>query len=116
MQGNSRGARCDAARRLLHNDQLTADMRARQDGAATHGRAAQGAVEGSANEWLKAEQLGERYWLYIVTDALTEPDLGVIRDPASRLPREEVVPHVRYSISQQGWRGVAERPADYGTG
>jgi len=33
------------------------------------GRAGVGAVELSANEWLKAEQLGADYWLYIVTDA-----------------------------------------------
>ena len=72
-----------------------------------------GAVELSANEWLKAEQLGTDYWLYIVTDALRAPALYLVRDPAHRLPREEVVPQVRYRVAQQGWHQVAERVAVY---
>lgn len=72
------------------------------------GRAGQGAVELSANEWLKAEQLGEDYWLYIVSDALEAPALHVVQDPARRLPREEIVPQVRYRVRQEGWQRVAE--------
>jgi len=78
------------------------------------GRAMVGAVEFSENEWLKAEQLGEDYWLYIVTDALRASDLHLVQDPARRLPREEVAPHVRYRVAQQGWSRVAERPVKYG--
>jgi superfamily II DNA or RNA helicase len=77
------------------------------------GRAGVGAVELSANEWLKAEQLGEAYWLYIVTDALTSPGLHVVQDPAHRLAREEVMPQVRYRVAQQGWRRVAEQGPEY---
>jgi hypothetical protein len=72
------------------------------------GRAGVGAVELSANEWLKAEQLGADYWLYIVTDALNRPALYLVQDPACRLPGEEVVPQVRYRVTQQGWHRVAE--------
>jgi hypothetical protein len=72
-----------------------------------------GAVELSANEWLKAEQLGADYWLYIVTDALKAPALYLVRDPANRLPREEVVPQVRYRVAQQGRHQVAERVTVY---
>jgi superfamily II DNA or RNA helicase len=79
------------------------------------GRAGEGAVEISANEWLKAEQLGEDYWLYIVTGALKAPALYVVQDPARRLPREEVVPQVRYRVKQEGWRRVAEQAESYGT-
>jgi hypothetical protein len=76
------------------------------------GRAATGAVELSANEWLKAEQLGEDYWLYVVTDATRSPSLHPVQDPAHRLAQEEVVPRVRYQVSQQGWHRAAEsRPA-----
>jgi hypothetical protein len=45
-----------------------------------------GSVELSANEWLKAEQLGDEYWLYVVTDTL-----GVAK------------------VMEQGWHQVAAR-------
>jgi superfamily II DNA or RNA helicase len=77
------------------------------------GRAGVGAVELSANEWLKAEQLGEDYWLYIVTDALSSPILHLVQDPAHRLGREEVVPQVRYRVAQEGWHRVAETAISY---
>ena len=77
------------------------------------GRAGVGAVELSANEWLKAEQLGQDYWLYIVTEALKSPALYLVRDPAHRLPREEVIPQVRYRVAQQGWNRVAESAVEY---
>jgi superfamily II DNA or RNA helicase len=77
------------------------------------GRAGVGAVELSANEWLKAEQLGEDYWLYIVTDALRSPTLHLVQDPAHRLGREEVVPQVRYRVAHEGWNRVAESAAEY---
>jgi hypothetical protein len=77
------------------------------------GRASVGAVEMSANEWLKAEQLGDSYWLYIVTDALEAPALYIAQNPAQRLPREEVVPRVRYRVRQEGWRQVAEPAVEY---
>ncbi len=77
------------------------------------GRAGMGAVELSGNEWLKAEQLGEAYWLYVVTDALAAPSLHAVQDPAHRLAREEVIPQVRYRVAQQGWRRVAEAAVEY---
>jgi len=80
------------------------------------GRAGVGAVEISENEWLKAEQLREDYWLYIVTNALEAPALYLVQDPAHRLPREEVVPRVRYRVAQQGWHRVAESAISYKTG
>jgi hypothetical protein len=79
------------------------------------GRAATGAVEISENEWLKAEQLVDDYWLYVVTDALKSPTLYVVQDPAHRLPREEVVPQVRYRVRQEGWNRVAELAAEFET-
>jgi hypothetical protein len=57
--------------------------------------------------------LGEDYWLYIVTDALEAPTLYLVQDPAHRLPREEVVPRVRYRVAQQGWHRVAEPAVSY---
>jgi superfamily II DNA or RNA helicase len=77
------------------------------------GRAATGAVELSANEWLKAEQLGLDYWLYVVTEAVRSPSLHLVQDPAHRLSEQEVVPQVRYRVAQEGWHRVAELPAEY---
>ncbi|MCU0690516.1 MAG: DUF3883 domain-containing protein [Polyangiaceae bacterium] len=77
------------------------------------GRAGVGAVELSQNEWLKAQQLGEAYWLYVVTDALTNPALHPLRDPGHRLAQEEVIPQVRYRVAQQGWARVAEEGSEY---
>jgi hypothetical protein len=77
------------------------------------GRAGVGAVEIFENEWLKAEQLGEGYWLYIVTDALQAPALYLVQDPARKLPLEEVIPQVRYRVAQKGWKQVAESTVGY---
>ncbi len=77
------------------------------------GRAGVGAVELSANEWLKAEQLGQDYWLYIVTDAAHTPRLYLVQDPAHRLQREDVVPQVRYRVTTEGWGRVAESVGEY---
>ena len=50
------------------------------------GRAGTGAVEVSANEWAKACNLRERYWLYVVYDCATpRPRLVKVRDPFARL-------------------------------
>jgi hypothetical protein len=77
------------------------------------GRAATGAVELSANEWLKAEQLGEDYWLYIVTNAIQSPSLHLVQDPAHQLSEQEVAPRVRYRVTQTGWHRAAESGAEY---
>ena len=50
------------------------------------GRAGTGAVEVSANEWAKACNLRQRYWLYVVYDCATpRPRLVKVRDPFGRL-------------------------------
>ena len=37
----------------------------------------------------------------------------LVQDPARRLPREEVVPQVRYRVAQQGWYRVAESGSEW---
>ena len=50
------------------------------------GRAGAGTVEVSANEWAKACNLRDRYWLYVVYDCATpRPRLVKVRDPFGRL-------------------------------
>lgn len=60
------------------------------------GRAGAGAVELSANEWLKAEQLGQAYLLYVVSEALESPTLHLVPDPFHRLSAGKVTSYVRY--------------------
>lgn len=50
------------------------------------GCASSGGVEVSANEWAKACNLRDRYWLYVVFDCATpKPRLVRVRDPFGRL-------------------------------
>ncbi|MCX7643096.1 MAG: DUF3883 domain-containing protein [Armatimonadetes bacterium] len=52
-----------------------------------------GAIALTPNEWLMAQRLGEKYWLYIVTDAKTpSPQLFVTQNPAQNLnPQAKIV-------------------------
>ena len=50
------------------------------------GRAGTGTIEMSENEWAKACNLRDRYWLYVVFDCATpRPRLIRVRDPFARL-------------------------------
>ena len=50
------------------------------------GRAGTGTIEMSENEWAKACNLRDRYWLYVVFDCATpRPRLVRVRDPFARL-------------------------------
>jgi len=55
----------------------------------------------TTNEWYKASQLGDSYWLYVVWDPLGEnPELVTIRNPAARLDhaKKEIVAARYYDI------------------
>lgn len=60
----------------------------------------------STNEWYKAEQLGESYWLYVVWDPLsTSPELNVIQNPV------RVLDHAKREIRatrffEVGWEAI----------
>jgi hypothetical protein len=50
------------------------------------GRVRGQAVRLTMNEWYKAQQLAETYWLYVVWDPLgKEPELVRVQNPAERL-------------------------------
>lgn len=72
------------------------------------GRASVGGVELSEREWLTAENLGEDYWLYIVSDAKTNPALTIIRDPVQTLPTAEIMKRTRYHVTEYGWKQAAQ--------
>lgn len=51
---------------------------------------------------------GKDYWLYVVVNCMTNPELFLIRDPASKLNPTEEVSVIRYMVSQTDWRKAVE--------
>lgn len=51
------------------------------------------------NEWHKAKQLKDAYYLYVIFNAATEPELHRIQNPAERLPNVRPITEVRYQVS-----------------
>ena len=72
------------------------------------GRARSGSVEMSDNEWAKACNLRDRYWLYVVFDCAT-PHPGLVRvcDPFGKLLAKSHE-SVAYSITPKALMAVAE--------
>jgi len=60
-------------------------------------RAGVGSVVLTQNEWFKARRFGDDYYLYVVLNAATDPQLYIIQNPAARLQPEEWV-EVRYRV------------------
>ncbi len=66
-------------------------------------RAKTGAIALTPNEWLMAHRFGEKYWLYIVTEAKSEkPQLHCIQNPSAKLQPEVKI--VRYIVKD--WQSV----------
>jgi hypothetical protein len=68
-------------------------------------RAKTGPIVITPNEWLMAKRLGGEYWLYVVENAATHPELYRLKNPASVLRPEERVEVVRYIV--RDWRDAA---------
>jgi len=60
-------------------------------------RAGVGPVALTKNEWFKARRFGEDYYLYVVFNAATRPELHIVQNLAAILKPEEVV-EVRYRV------------------
>ena len=73
------------------------------------GRAGVGGVALTPNEWIKAQRFGKDYWLYVVVNCKTKPELYLIQDPASKLKPKEEVSVVRYMVGQQDWQKAASK-------
>lgn len=72
------------------------------------GRAGEGGVALTPNEWIKAQRFGKDYWLYIVVNCRSQPELHLIQDPASKLNPKEEVSVVRYMVGQGDWKKAAK--------
>lgn len=64
-------------------------------------RAQLGDVALTQNEWFKAKRFKEDYFLYVVLNASTNPELFIIQNPADTLNPEEQIEVVRYIIPYQ---------------
>ena len=72
------------------------------------GRSTDGAVALTPNEWIKAQRFGDEYWLYVVTNCKTDPQLHRIQNPAAKLEPTEEVSIVRYMVDPKDWKKVKE--------
>ena len=58
------------------------------------------------NEWLMAHRLGDEYWLYVVENAATAPNLHRVQNPSAKFKADEILEIVRYVVSD--WKQAAE--------
>jgi hypothetical protein len=66
-----------------------------------------GDVALTPNEWIKAQRFGDQYWLYVVVNCKSMPELNLIQNPAANLVPREEVNVVRYVVAQGEWRKAA---------
>ncbi len=69
-------------------------------------RANEGEVALTPNEWLMAQRLKDEYWLYVVINAATNPELYTIQNPAFKFEPDKVMDIVRYVV--KNWKDKAE--------
>lgn len=62
------------------------------------GRAGVGEVALSSNEYRTAQRLRHDYWLYVVFNCATNPEVKVVRDPALQMEWEPVVRIEQYHV------------------
>jgi len=67
-------------------------------------RSGEGDVALTPNEWFKAKRFKEQYYLYVITNAKTDPTLYIIRNPAENLKPLEKVEVVRFIVPLEEWK------------
>lgn len=68
-------------------------------------RAQTGAIRLSANEWKKARHFGEKFWLYVVTEAgADESQLYRIQDPAEQFRVGKDIFATGFIVHEETWR------------
>ena len=68
-----------------------------------------GSVTLTQNEWFKAKRFKEQYWLYVVVNATTKPELYIINNPYENLEAFEKVEVVRFVIDMKEILGKGEK-------
>ena len=67
-------------------------------------RKEEGNVALTPNEWFKAKRFKEKYWLYVVVNAATNPVLFLVNNPAYNLDVMEKVEVVRFLVPMKEWQ------------
>lgn len=70
-------------------------------------RSTTGAISLTPNEWVMANRLGDEYWLYIIENAVNNPTLYLIQNPAINLTPTEEVSVIRYIVNN--WQEKANK-------
>lgn len=74
-------------------------------------RADVGSIALTQNEWFKAMRFGDDYYLYVVFNAASKPELLIIQNPAQKLKPEEKIEIVRYLVPL---KQIKEKSEKYG--
>ncbi|MGC8744983.1 MAG: helicase-related protein [Verrucomicrobiia bacterium] len=72
-------------------------------------RAASGDVALTPNELMKAKRLKQEYWLYIIENALVNPSLYIINNPAENLKMVEKTEVVSILVPQEEWKNKGNK-------
>lgn len=88
----------DVAKQNLGFDVRSVDFQGRKRYIEVKARTGEWSVQLTQNEWFKAQRFGEDYYLYVVLNAVSEPKLYILQNPAAILrPLEQI--EVRYVVS-----------------
>ncbi|MEM3402888.1 MAG: helicase-related protein, partial [Candidatus Hadarchaeales archaeon] len=102
---------CGRSPQDVSGENLGFDIKSRGDGEIRYievkARRDEGPVALTSNEWFKAKRFKEHYWLYVVANAITQPKLWIINNPAEKLEAEEKVEVVRFIVSPEEWKKKA---------
>jgi superfamily II DNA or RNA helicase len=97
----------------VSKENLGFDIRSRGKGEIRYievkARKNEGAVALTTNEWMKAKMFKENYWLYIVCNAITNPTIYIINNPAENLKVQEKVEIVRFIVPLEEWKKKGEK-------
>lgn len=78
------------------------------------GRAGVGPVVLTPNEWITAGRLGDSYYLYVVTHALSaKPTLTIVQNPAAKLTPGQEVTVLHYVIPTDEWQRAGEATQEH---
>jgi hypothetical protein len=58
---------------------------------------------------MMAQRLGDEYWLYIITDAASQPHLYCLQNPAHHLQPRAIQQVVRYQVALGEWQSAAQK-------
>lgn len=67
-------------------------------------RATTGEIALTPNEWFMAKRFKDKYWLYVVENAVMNPTLYIINNPAENLNAMEKVEVVRFVVPTNEWK------------